>query len=879
MKCVKFASSTALSAIVLGGYAWITPAAAQEVTADVGDENTIVVTGFRESLRNSMQVKRNAAQVSDSITAEDVGKFPDENVAESLSRITGVQVDRGEFGEASAISIRGLGPAFSRTFVNGRTVMATDAERSIDFRDLPSEFIARLDVFKSPVASQIEGGIGGVVEMRTARPFDKPGFNLSGSIQGSYSDLSESYDPRASAQISSTFADNTLGVLLSVQYQDRLIRQDTFDTPTWNCVASDLVTDCDPAAPLSEKYFRPRFPRQFFQLRNSQRLGFAGAVQWRPTPELDVTFDALLTSRSDFQREHILINGIHAPVATIVPNSTIISENNSVLKLSVTGAELRTTNRTINDDNDTMVLGLSTDYDLGAWKFSGDIAYSQGKSDGLNRQAQVQRRVSATYDYTAGTGYPEFVIDGFSENPFPTTGWSVNSLRNTISEQLQEEWNFRLDVSREFESGLIRRISAGGRYTSGKTTNDTFGPLISPRPRPLLESLFADPADALTTFEEESGINNFGKDLSKSIIPNWVLTDIEPLFALYFPNDPRDTPEYLATWAISERTYAGYVQFDFESHIGSLPLTGNGGVRVVNTEQTSSGFTGAGDPLSYERDYLDVLPSFNLRLDIVPDRLLVRLAGASVMVRPSFLDLAPRLSVNTTTQSGTSGNPDLDPFRAKQLDLSLEYYFGTDDYANLALFYKDVETFVQTETAFITVPEAGVGSDVVFAISRPGNGQGAIVKGFEVGYQHTFDGLPWPLDNLGMIANYTFTQDDASITNSITGIPVGLEGLSKHSFNLVGFYEDERFSARISYNWRDQFLQMTSGGGGTPIFADAFGQLDASASLDVTDYLTLTFEAKNLLEETFRTFEVLEERPFEYNVFGRRFFLGARLKL
>ena len=845
----------------------------------------IVVRGIRGSLAAAREIKRDAPVFVDSIVAEDIGKFPDENVAESLQRIPGVTIDRSSLGaEGNSVSIRGLGPDFNRVFVNGRSVLNSNISRQVDFRFLPSEIVSRLDVYKSPMASLIEGAIGGTVEIKTASPFDNDGkFRASGSAEAVYNTLADDFKPRLSGVISNTFGDGKFGALVGFQYQDRITRQDTFDVPGWQCVDATLESQCTQTLeelPLEERFFRPRFPRQFLRTLDSERLGFNGTFHWRPTDNLKLEVDGVYSSIDDVEDQRTLIIGTFAGISDIVPGSAVINDNNTILGLSVTNADLRSANRVNATDNDTVVLGFNGEYTTELWTFDVDFGYSRGEASQTADQAQLFREIDGTWDYDTSSGVPNFTLEGpFGDNFETQEGWFVNNVRREFNDRRQDERNYRADITRAFNEGFLESIQFGARYTDGLVSQNAFGRFLNVRPRPAIEDNF-NPADVLSTIAVATGISDYGTDLPGNLITNWTNAPFQPIRDFFLPDEPLENINFPNTFTIGEETFAAYVQANFSSDAGRFPFSGNIGVRYVETDvETTGGATF--DFLNRQTgSYDDVLPSLNLRVDL-SDELLIRFAANRVISRPSFADLNPGTVVNVTTFSGRSGNPGLAPFRADQADLSLEWYFGGGNLLGLTYFYKDVESFVQTETVFTTVDPvlaAGVDPDSIFAISRPGNGEGATINGFELTYQQSFDFLPAPFDGLGVLANYTRLDSDANQTNSLIGVEVGLEGLSDNAYNLTGYYEKNGVSVRLAYNWRDEFLRAAAGLGGTPDFGNTYGQLDLTASYDVTDYLTVFAEVKNLNDEEYRAFEFLSERLRTFNTSGRRIFLGARAR-
>ena len=886
-KKTKYSMLTAVGALAVAAVSNSALAQSSELQGIQLEE--LIITGIRGSLNTAQATKRTSSAIVDSIVAEDVGKFPDENVAESLQRVTGVTIDRGTLGgEGNSISIRGLGPNFSRVFINGRTVLNTASGRQVDFSDLPSEIVSRLDVFKTPMASLIEGSIGGSVDIKTASPFDGGGgFNASGSAQGVYSTLASEGRPRLSGQISNTFAGDTIGVLLGLQYQDRATRQDTYDVPGWECVDETLETLCSGSLeelPLEDRFFRPRFGRQFLRTLDSERTGVVGALHFRPNDNAKLDFDLFYSTRDDEQKQATAITGTMASVSDI--DLSVAREFNgatgTLLDFTVLGSELRANNREIRSDNESLVVGVNGELLAGPWTFEGDIAYSEGSSDSTQLQIQTFREIDSRWDFETASGIPVADLAEFSANPEIQTGWRINNVLNELTVRRQDEFNTRGDITLDLGNSVIQSVQLGARYTDGGLDQRVTGVFENIRPRPTLEEFEAQLGvdSLLSTLPELLGVSDFGVDLPGEQIASWVLPSAE-LFgeSAFFSAEELATPELSETYTIEEQTTAAYFQVNYD--FGAFPLSGNFGVRAVETDiRTTGGSTVAGFLNEQEGSYSDVLPSLNARFDLVEDELLLRAALARTIARPSFNDLDPGTAVNVATLTGTSGNPGLDPFRADQLDLSLEWYFGgSGNILALTGFYKDVESFIQSSVVITTVaPQllAGIDPNTEFQISQPSNGEGASVVGLELSYQQSFDMLPSPFDGLGILTNYTRLDTDAEQTNTIVGVEVGLEGLSENSYNVTAYYEKYGFSTRLAFNWRDEFLIVAQGAGGTPISGNAFGQLDATASYDINDHIKLVVEAKNINNENFRTFQFENERLGTYNEFGRRFFFGIR---
>jgi TonB-dependent receptor len=392
---------------------------------------------------------------------------------------------------------------------------------------------------------------------------------------------------------------------------------------------------------------------------------------------------------------------------------------------------------------------------------------------------------------------------------------------------------------------------------------------------------------------------NFFEGSGGNILRDWVIYDPRALVLQvdqFATADGRTfnpaTPSASASSQVNEKVWGGYLMASLDTQVGGLPLAVNVGLRYEDTDYTSAGASrtvlsaapnGQGQniitvspivPVSFRGKYRDWLPSLNARLNLTDD-LLVRIAASKVMTRPTLSDLSPRQTIQTNPGNETirRGNPDLQPFRANQVEGGVEWYFAPGSLISAAAFYKDIQSFVTLTTTPQRVDQ------VTFQVTVPSNGAGAVVKGFEIGYRQSFDNwLPAPFDGFGVQASYNFTDSNAEYRNAVANVTFGLEGLSKNSYSLVGFYEKYGLTARVAYTYRDNFLQIASGRNGEPEYFDAYGQLDVGVSYDITKNFTVFADAVNLNNAKEFIYSVSEDRTKEYRTTGRRISAGVRAR-
>jgi len=841
-------------------------------TQQTTEIDEVIVTGIRASLAQAAEIKRESSQIIDVITAEDVGKLPDANVAEALQRVTGVQITR-VFGEGQAVNIRGLQQV--RVEVDERTLLGFSARvsppendnlgRSSGLDAVPSSLFGRLEVRKTPLASQAEGGLGGTVNLVTPKPFDFRTPRLSLRAQGTYSDGSEEFEPSVTGLYTRTFADGNLGLLLSAEYQKRTSSLQLFERNNWlnrrNGGATDLL------APLLLQYENVDIDRT--------RVGVNGAFQARLGENLVLTADALYSRvEADRTNQALTFNLPTSATATIITNA---SNENGYLVAGTAVGRVRIQNQRRKDPTANYLFGLNGKYDDGRLTLEGDAYYSRGT---LRQEIEVVVVDSLTgivgsYDFRNGP-VPSLRLErpaGAPFNPnlpanyvYPTTG--TLTLRANYLPATLEEYTGKFDVGYRLSDSL--RVSAGLRYVDLTAVSNAF------RSRGL--ATLAE----LTPFAVE-GDPGFLDRISGNFPRS---------FLSYFPNSGFLIPRVLASepslvpgapagtfrsvpdrdYDLQEQTLSAYVMVDFATEVFGLPARINAGVRVSDTDFSVDSFSligGVPTPATDTNSYTNVLPSANVTVNVTDD-LLVRVSASRTMQRAGIADLAPSTFINQTNFTSGGGNAQLTPPISDNFDVSVEYYTGGSSLISGAIFYKDVSDFIATGTIEETITIGG--STDVYRTSRPFNIASAEVRGFEVGVTQFLDFLPAPFDGFGVIANYTYADSEDS-----NGFP--LVATSKHSYNLVALYEKGPMSARVAYNWRDDAVfEFTQG---RPDVIAARSQLDAQLGYDITDTIALSLQAQNLMPEDSATVEVSNFNPTALNSYAlseRRFSIGIRAR-
>lgn len=882
-----------------------------EETATAGDATeleVVRVTGYRASVEKALDIKRGEAGVVDAIVAEDIGKFPDLNLAESLQRIPGVVITR-DAGEGRAISVRGLGPDFTRVRINGMealtTVGASDQSggsnrgRGFDFNVFASDLFSQLIVRKTASADVEEGSLGATVDLRTARPFDYDGFTLVGSGQASYSDMGGTADPRVAGLIANTWADGKFGALVSVAYTERQALEEGSGSGRWaNGPSNGGFNPASPYTPaLSSDTFHPRFPRYTLMEHEQKRTGVTASLQFKPTDRTEFSLDGLY-SKIEAVRDERYIEAISFSRSGAGKPQTIVRDGeingDGALVYGVfDNVDIRSESR--HDEWETEFKQLTLD---GSHKLTDDFTISGkvGTSSSMHENP-IQTTIimdkldvdNYSYDYR---GDPLRPVLNYGVDPTDGTGWTLAEIR------LRPQ-----TVENEFDTAQLDfnwNISPGFRLKGGVQAKDyTFSTRELRRASEGAVPTFADgtrivPVD-LTAQASLSGIDG---SPGTWVVPSY--DRIAELFDIYGNAGTfAVTERAVNTRSVEEEDRGVYLQGEFSTDLGSIPFSGNFGVRYVQTKQTSTGTaTTSGSPVvsTVEREYSDTLPSMNLVAEISPD-FLVRLGAAKVMSRPGLGFLTPGVTVNVSGGARTvsGGNPGLDPIRANTVDLGFEWYFGEGSLLGLGLFYKDIETFVQTTREVRSYASSGLPASLLdgtgatvnddFVFSVPLNTPGGELMGFEANYTQPFTFLSGLWSNFGVQLNYTYVDSQIQyvLPSGASSLETDLVGLSKHAWNATVFYEGTSFSGRVSATNRDDYLLQVPGteqGFNEDVHGqDGTTMLDASLRYRVSDQIELSLEGINLTNEVSSSWVGANSRlPLDYSETGRQYLLGLRYK-
>ncbi|WP_163934130.1 TonB-dependent receptor [Paraferrimonas sp. SM1919] len=973
MKSNKFKTSLLTASILLA----INVNAQEQEQEQEQQIEVIEVSGYKGSIIKSLNNKRFSDSVVDGISAEDLGKFPDQNVAESLQRITGVTIDRGESGEGQQISVRGFGPDFTNVLFNGRTMPTDNSSRGFSFDLVASELISGANVYKTAKAEDIEGGLGGSVDVTTFKPFDIEGFKAAASAKAVYDDLAKSTNPFVSAIVSNNW-DNEFGLLASFAFQQRDSRMDQ----AWVSGYADNVQIIEENDATSSNTIQgPGVARSYgqrYEEADRQRMGATISAQWAPTDELTLTADVLYSKLTADKRNTNLNRWTSNPAhnATIDPDmgpaGTVTKFSRSTKpwnpdtgmfdlydgsgQLLPVGQWNSTSMDHVNRDSDTLMIGFNADWSItDDLQMNFDIQKSSSKSDSKNNpilQVAYPIQEEGSFELKDGSFIMETAPGSFKGNK---DYYHMNTimLRDTMTEDDITEG--RLDFTYTLELGPLQSVDFGLYYQDRKkdskrwetpsAVNNAYRFFRFNVPGELLTE-FAPEGGFLSEHEVDNGFadswyvydpvdifNHFSsvdatalaQQMYDQAMHNWdqggfrgdyadterdlyaaevaqgeydsVLSRVEAARALDNGGEFNEfTPVYNAgaAWSVNEETIAAYLQANFQWERVSANL----GLRYVQTDNTivnagrqfysltpqatTGGYTDnytESDTLKTESSYSKVLPSLNVKFDAAED-VIVRFAYSQTLTRPMIGSLGSGFSDSATAStnnngsinfygSRSGGNPNLEPYTATNIELGVEWYYGEDDAINITNFRKDLQDWIAADVGSIELYDHNYEVNRTFEVFGDQNVGEAKVNGYEFAVLHNFDYGFGVQANLTLL-DTTAAKDDTDVSK------VNMYGLSDKSYNLIGYYENESFGARLAYNWRDSYTLCASCKRGYGESVDAYGQIDASFSYDFNENIGLIAQVINLQGNDPYHYSVDKARMVSLFDTGRRFTFGVR---
>ncbi|MCW1987604.1 UNVERIFIED_ORG: iron complex outermembrane receptor protein [Sphingomonas sp. R1F5B] len=874
------------------------PNSAAADSADKGSDpgQAIVVSGIRASLKNAIDVKRSAIAVMDVITAEGVGKFPDRNVAESLSHIPGVSVDH-QFGIGERVSIQGTDPALNRILIDGHSIASADwggnpgdvTGRTFNYSLLAPEVISRVEVYKSPEPWIDEGALGGTVLVRTRKPLDMKANSLNGSIGVNYNDRSKIANPRGSLLYSWKNKDETFGIMVAGTYdKDSLARAgiEYFGYSTGKDFLQkdangDLLTDGNgnyvpknPALAINggttQDLANARYPaginHAYFK-QTRQRIGGQFAVQYAPTSDFELIATGMHiqgTYNNFSQSEFIYPNYNPGNISAVTLSNGLISSA-SMANGTSTQAELDMNYRKTKVTNDSYNLA-GTWHVSDRFTLSGNGGWSKA-TGGTNPEylMSLYSNGGYTFDYTGtstSVNYNTAPTDASQWGRFSTSsqklpdgttinGYQIGGIAH--SRQKDEEFYAQLDGKWEVSDAFFKDVRMGIKASTHQNALTVTGSKVFyTNPISLTDfTTHLTPGGLFNGLNDNGNANQFATLTEQGVVD--ALNN-----GLYV-----DTGiDKGSTFSVREKVANAYVQLDF----GSGPIHGSGGYRMVYTSDRSNYFNSTDNGATYtpivsNKDYLKFLPSLNVSWDI-SDNFKLRGAVAEVIARPRYAQLAGAFSRNDTNFTAAGGNPDLNPYQSTNYELSAEWYFRPGSLLSVEYFRRQISSYIVTKTVSQMLTPLGGTTPVEYQVTLPVNATNATVNGVSVGFQTPIWG------GFGILTNYTYADAKSGVDSD--GNVVNLPYLSKHTVNVIPYFEKDGFQARISWNWRSDYF--TGIGRLNSVDKTAgYHQLDASIGYKITENLTVQANAQNLLDSTYYSYSGTKNAPTAFYKNGRVF--------
>jgi TonB-dependent receptor len=972
------------------------PAAAQ----DQSTGEVVVVTGIRGSLQRSLDVKRESLGIVDAISSEDIGKFPDTNLAQAMMRIPGVTVTRQSStmggtggvstnGEATEITVRGFGPTFNQTLFDGRQVATGTGDRAFDFSSVTSDFVGRIDVQKTPDSSLSSGAIGATINVKFPKPFDNPGLVVAGSFSGSMSPENGKISPNGDFLLSDTFFNDKFGILVAGSYSDIKTRQNHINVQGWEGTTAgkfaSTVAGTDPNRPA---WFIQDYGI-YREQQDTERMQGRVVLQWRPNEAMEITLN------DNFSRSHIhqgqygysvwfnsgsltnvQLNDNGTVVNFIQPNTPTDFQgqyNNQILQYNDIGANV------VWNVSDKLAVTADFDHAEGWSNPGGVIGADMDVGYGPSQQA-CHVADGCPVEYGGGLYGVDFgiAVPNGHQLPYPTAygpsgdkskfvnngiigshvlpltmGQNLDTINQvrvegawTDSDAFSFKAGFQYVAEHKneasydsFENNNWQAYSgygpASNNYYWGQTTDPTKSHYMSPTdPYMGQPAGVALPQNMFTnTFSTSDFINGWGgsENLPSNILKYDPWPTINYLQGLGNPQNgvvpgfngsgtsccapPPNEPGRPFTGiyqvafnpssyhVLSEQTYSGYLQAALKTTVASMPLKINIGARyditqehVVGLGRVPTAFTvNPADLTAYNVSYSDttnvsadhsyqyLLPHFDATLSVTDD-IDLRFNASRTLTRPPISLLSPTYTINsarTNAVTAGGGNPDLLPYLADNLDLGAQWYYASNSYVSIDAFLKSVDNFIiagSTQQVFKGIGPGGV--DIPYTYSTQLNGPAANVYGLEMAWQYVFGDSGYGFQVNGTLVGTNKPYDEKNL--SVSGFSV--TGLA-NSANMVVFYDKDGFQARLAANWQDSYLdhfgQIQNGSqfGTEPTFVNTNWNMDFSTSYDVTDQLTVYFEAMNLTDATYSTHGRYSEQVLDVVDYGRKFIAGVHFKL
>ncbi|MEB1186287.1 TonB-dependent receptor [Xanthomonas campestris pv. campestris] len=887
------------------------PASTQQNAGAVTELDKVQVTGLRRAIEGAISVKRDSTSIVEAISAEDIGRLPDVSIAESLARLPGLAAQRVA-GRAQVISVRGLSPDFSTTLLNGREVVSTGDNRSVEFDQYPSELVSGVTVYKTPDAGLVGQGLSGTVDMQTARPlsYNERVIAIGGRYQRNSLGKAANVDPygnRFNVSYIDQFADRTIGLTIGYAHTDMPIQENQVGLyEPWQQVNAQRQRP----GVADGVYFSDGI-KALRRTGNQKRDGVMATLQYRPSNAWTSTLDAFHTeaeqidTANQFELNLSNYNGGYTPGLNIT--DVRVNDRNTFLGGNASGVYPLVRGMYNKREDKIDAFGWNNEITAGAVKIIADLNYSKATRDELNLENNLQLAPMPQLDTVGvavnGNGFSQLspglnysnpdalfltnTIYGSGYGKVPRVEDVLKGARLQASFPMPEalSWFSDLDVGVNYAHREKQKTQPEGNITLGAQGEATVAADLQYAPVNL-------------------GFAGIGA------LPAW---NVPATVSRYMLFNPSDDASFLVSkaWTVEEKITTAWLRANLDTEWGVVGVRGNIGVQLQSADQSSqANYWDASQPVGSEvrpiddgKTYRDWLPSLNLAFQF-PYEQTLRFALAKQVARPRVDQLRASLEFGVDTSTGrpgaSGGNPMLDPWRANALDISYERYFADRAYIAAAFFYKDLKSYIYTQSrdnydfsALVVgyVPPPGSAPVLTTGtFSAPFNGKGGTLRGLELTASLPLDLVFAPLEGFGIQASATFNDSDVQIRDPESASSVGdgaisLPGLSKRVYNLTAYYEHKGFEARVSQRRRSDFIGEIGNFNGNRTLRYVVGEniTDAQISYNFADTsslagLTLLLQASNLSNSPYRTYAETKDRPLEYIEWGRTFVLGVNYK-
>ena len=880
------------------------------------DLDTVTVTGIRRGIESAIAVKRDATSIVEAISAEDIGKLPDVSIAESIARLPGLAAQRVA-GRAQVISVRGLSPDFATTLLNGREMVSTGDNRSVEFDQYPSELINGVTVYKTPDAGLVGQGLSGTLDMQTVRPlsYNERVIAVSGRYQKNSLGEAAGVDPygnRINVSLVDTFADNTIGLAIGYSHSDMAKQENQIGLyEPWQALGGN---DWRPGV-AAGTYYSDGI-KALRRTGNAKRDGVMATLQFRPNNSWTSTLDAFYTKAKEYDTANQLeihLGGYNGDYDPLYLTNVVVGGNGS-FESGVAHNVYPLVRGMYNHREDSIeALGWNNEFTFGEVRVVADVSWSKAERDELNLENNLQLLPAPQLDsvtlnfaggsfphFTPGLDYSDFnklylsntiYGSGYGKTPHVADELKGFKLAATFPVPEGFSWFSDFDVGVNYADRSKNKTQAEGNINLGAQG---------------ITSIAAD----LQYAPANLGFAGAG------YIPAW---NVPGAVGRYMVFNPTTTESYLIPkqWTVDEEITTTFLRANISTQIGSIPVRGNVGIQAQHVDQSSrsnywDSSQGAGNeviPINAGKKYLDFLPSLNLAFEL-PAENTVRFALARQVARPRVDELRASLEFGMDTSQGkpgaSGGNPHLRPWVANAIDLSWEKYFGNKAYVAAAVFYKDLKTYIYTEKRdgydftsqveeWLKVPtnqaQLQAPAQMTGFHTAPFNGNGGSLRGAELTASLPLDLFTDALRGFGVVASASFNDSDISIlpdpatTSSVGSDLIMLPGLSRRVYNFTAYYENNGFEARLNQRKRSDFIGEIGNFNGARTLRYVKGEnvLDAQigysfGSGTMFKGLGLFLQASNLTNSKYETYAGTKDRPLETVEWGRTYQVGVNYK-